>query len=80
MGQIMATMSNSMQLFSITHLPQIAARGRQQYKVFKEVSGQHTRSTIVLLDKEERIMEIARMLSGATVSETAIVHAKALLE
>lgn len=80
MGEIMSAMSTSMQIFSITHLPQIAAKGRQQYKVFKEEAGQTTRSAIVLLGKEDRIMEIARMLSGATVSDTAIDHARALLD
>lgn len=80
MGDIMKAMSGHMQLFSITHLPQIAAKGNQQYKVFKEVQGSTTVSSIVPLSDAERVDEIARMLSGATISDSAIAHARALLD
>jgi len=79
MGDIMRVMSNEMQVFAITHLPQIAAKGDQQYKVFKTTQGETTVSELKLLTKEERIREIAEMLSGKDVSDSALNHAKALL-
>jgi len=80
MGDIMKGMSRFMQVFAITHLPQIAAKGEQHFKVFKYVSDGHTESKLQLLNAEERIVEIAQMLSGSAVSDSAINHAKALLE
>lgn len=79
MGNIMKSMSNSMQVFAITHLPQIAAKGDQHFKVSKRTDGVRTTSTLTLLDKESRIAEIAQMLSGSAVSDSAINHARALL-
>lgn len=79
MAQIMFDMSQNMQVFAITHLPQIAAKGDQHFKVFKSAKGETTTSEIKLLDKEQRIVEIAQMLSGSVVSDSAINHAKALL-
>lgn len=79
MGEIMKGMSHTMQVFAITHLPQIAAKGNRQFKVFKRVSGEQTYSEIKELNAEERIQEIAQMLSGATVSESAFNHARELL-
>lgn len=79
MGDIMKDMSSSMQVFSITHLPQIAAKGSSHYKVFKTVLGNQTQSELKLLDGSERVTEIAQMLSGSAVSDSAINHAKALL-
>ena len=79
MGDIMKEMSQTMQIFSITHLPQIAAKGKSHYKVFKTVQNEQTQSELKLLSKEERVLEIAQMLSGATISDTALVHAKELL-
>ena len=79
MGDIMKEMSHTMQIFSITHLPQIAAKGKSHYKVFKTVQNEQTQSELKLLSKEERVLEIAQMLSGATISDTALVHAKELL-
>jgi len=79
MGEIMTQMSQHMQVFSITHLPQIAAKGNQHFKVFKTISGANTTTDIKVLSKEERIVEIAQMLSGAAVSESALNHAKSLL-
>ena len=79
MGDIMKAMSNNMQVFSITHLPQIAAKGNHHFKVFKSVSGNQTQSELKLLATDERVVEIAQMLSGSVVSDSAINHAKALL-
>ena len=67
------------QVISITHLPQIAARGAVHYKVYKEDTDIGTNSHILQLNKEERINEIANMLSGATLTEAALNNAKALL-
>ncbi len=79
MGDIMKEMSNSMQIFSITHLPQIAAKGNQHFKVFKHIQNNSTISELKLLTGEERIIEIAEMLSGKNISDSALNHAKALL-
>ena len=67
------------QVISITHLPQIAARGTTHYKVYKEDTEMGTNSHIRQLNQEERIQEIANMLSGATLTEAALNNAKALL-
>lgn len=79
MGDIMKEMSQSMQIFSITHLPQIAAKGNQHFKVFKHIQNNSTVSELKLLTSDERIVEIAEMLSGKNISDSALNHAKALL-
>ncbi|RZJ65502.1 MAG: DNA repair protein RecN [Flavobacterium sp.] len=79
MGEIMRDMSKNMQVFSITHLPQIAAKGDSHFKVYKQTVGSQTTSELKLLDREQRVIEIAQMLSGSAVSDSAINHAKALL-
>ena len=79
MGEIMREMSKTMQVFAITHLPQIAAKGNSHYKVYKKVIGESTVSELTLLNSEERIIEIAEMLSGKDISDSAMNHAKALL-
>lgn len=79
MGDIMKAMSKDMQVFAITHLPQIAAKGDTHYKVAKKTQGDTTVSQLKLLTQDERIREIAEMLSGKDVSESALTHAKALL-
>ena len=79
MGEIMKLMSNEMQVFAITHLPQIAAKGTQHYKVFKHSEGNNTISELKLLNKDERVREIAEMLSGKDISDSALNHAIALL-
>lgn len=79
MAEIMKGMSTKMQVFSITHLPQIAAKGDTHYKVFKTVVGSATQSELKLLTPDQRVIEIAQMLSGAAVSDSAINHARALL-
>lgn len=79
MGEIMKEMSQEMQIFAITHLPQIAAKGNAHFKVFKSTVGDDTQSELKLLNEDERIVEIAQMLSGTIVSDSALNHAKALL-
>ena len=81
MAQMMKEMASNhkMQVISITHLPQIAAMGGTHYRVYKEDTSDQTLSHIKQLDKEERIKEIANMLSGAQVSQAAIENAKQLL-
>lgn len=68
------------QVISITHLPQIAAMGQYHYRVFKEDSGNSTNSHIVRLTEEERVEEIAHMLSGTTLTEAAMSNARELLK
>lgn len=80
MGEIMKEMSKTMQIFAITHLPQIAAKGEAHFKVFKSTTEEDTQSELKLLNSEERVIEIAQMLSGAVVSDSALNHAKALLD
>jgi DNA repair protein RecN (Recombination protein N) len=76
---IMQQMSKHMQVISITHLPQVAAKGDNHYKVYKEEINSVTTTNLRLLSADERIVEIAEMLSGKEISETAITHAKELL-
>lgn len=80
MADIMQEMGDSdRQVISITHLPQIAARGRAHYKVYKQDNETETNSHIRRLTDKERVEEIAHMLSGATLTEAALNNAKALL-
>lgn len=81
MADIMQEMSdNDRQVISITHLPQIAARGRAHYKVYKEDNEVETNSHIRRLTDDERVEELAHMLSGATLTEAALNNARALLK
>lgn len=68
------------QVISITHLPQIAARGTTHYKVYKKDTETGTNSYIHRLTPEERVKEIAHMLSGSVLTEAALNNARALLE
>jgi DNA repair protein RecN (Recombination protein N) len=79
-GQILSGMGNYMQVLNITHLPQVASRGKKHYHVYKEDTGDSTITRIKLLSADERIMEVARLLSGSEVTETAIKNAKELLK
>ena len=79
MSDIMKEMSKSMQVLAITHLPQIAAKGDAHFKVFKTIKNEQTHTEIKQLTAEERIIEIAQMLSGIDVTESALNHAKSLL-
>ena len=72
--------NNERQVISITHLPQIAAMGATHYKVYKEDKDDSTVSTMTMLSAEERVTEVAQMLSGSDITEAAISNAKALLK
>ena len=76
---IMQQMSHHMQVISITHLPQIAAKGSSHYKVYKEEIKGVTTTNLKRLSSDERIVEIAEMLSGKDISDSALTHAKELL-
>lgn len=79
MADLMKDMSQKIQVFSITHLPQIAAKGQSHYKVYKEDVKNTTITQLKLLSKEERIKEIAEMIGGKNISDSALIHAKSLL-
>ncbi len=76
---VMGAMSENMQIIAITHLPQIAASGAHHYKVFKDEEGGKTITNVKQLSEEERVIELAEMLSGTAISDSAIHHAKQLL-
>lgn len=79
MGSLMKQMSRNMQVITITHLPQIAAKGDTQYVVYKEDSSETTNTYMKKLSDNERVSEIARMLSGAEITDQAIANAKVML-
>ncbi|MFZ2284450.1 MAG: DNA repair protein RecN [Lutibacter sp.] len=79
MAEIMQQMSENMQVITITHLPQIAAKGKQHYKVYKQDIENNIVTRLKELTESERIDEIAEMLGGKEISKTAIEHAKQLL-
>lgn len=79
MGEILKEMGTEMQVIAITHLPQIASKGDDHFKVLKSSIGQNTTTSIQQLSGNERINEIAAMLSGKALSEAAISNAKSLL-
>ena len=79
MGHIMQDLGSKMQVFAITHLPQIAAQGKAHYFVYKEDIQDRTVTRIRPLDKEERVREVARMLSGSALTEASLANAKDLL-
>lgn len=79
-ASIMAELANHMQVFAITHLPQVAAKGAQHLKVLKETDGEITQTFLKQLDAKERELEIAQMLSGTETGLTAVAHAKELLK
>jgi len=79
MGSIMQEMSSTMQIFSITHLPQVASKGSHHFKVFKEDIGNVTHTKMRKLSDDERVVELAEMLGGKELSDSAIAHAKQLL-
>ncbi len=78
-GQILSGMGMYMQVVNITHLPQVASRGKRHYHVYKDDTEDSTFTRVKLLSPDERIMEVARLLSGSEVTETAIKNAKELL-
>ncbi len=79
MAEIMQQMSKNMQVITITHLPQIAAKGQQHYKVYKQDISNNIVTQLRQLSESERIAEIAEMLGGKNITSTAIEHAKELL-
>ena len=79
MADIMKTMSSHMQIFAITHLPQVASRGHQQFKVYKEDRQGRTFTQMKPLGQEERLHELAQMLGGSGTSDVALTHARELL-
>jgi len=79
-ADVMLSMSENMQVISITHLPQIAARGKQHYKVYKKEVNKQVETNIKELSKEERLNEIAEMLGGKQLTTSALAHAKQLLK
>ncbi|MCX7547434.1 DNA repair protein RecN [Xanthomarina sp. F1114] len=79
MGMIMLDMSQYMQVFAITHIPQIAAKGHTHFKVYKEDVDNFTISNLKELNYDERLVELAQMLGGTEVSSSALAHAKQLL-
>ena len=80
MAEMMQEMGNSgRQVISITHLPQIAALGSSHYKVEKKETASGTTSSMQELTPEQRVLEIAQMLSGSDISEAAIQNARQLL-
>ena len=81
MGSVICEMGAFMQVFAITHLPQVAAKGTAHYLVSKDIDPATSKavSTIVRLSDDQRVMEVARMLSGSVLTEAAIANAKSLL-
>ena len=79
MGDIMKEMSETMQVFSITHLPQVASKGKHQFKVYKEEQDGVDSTQMRQLSETERIEELAEMLGGKTLSDSALAHARELL-
>ncbi|HLP10311.1 MAG TPA: DNA repair protein RecN [Flavobacteriales bacterium] len=80
MGEIMKKISAHIQVFSITHLPQVAVKGNYHYKVMKSTKGNKTVSRLIKLDENNRIEEIAKMLSGEKLTPEALANAKVLLQ
>ena len=79
MANMMLEMSSKMQIIAITHLPQVASKGNQQLSVYKQNSLSSTSTMVKQLSNQERIDEIAKMLAGDLISDSAITHAKELL-
>jgi DNA repair protein RecN (Recombination protein N) len=79
-GQIMEKLADNLQVITITHLPQIASKGESHYFVYKDDEGATTYTRIKQLDKQERVLEIAKMLSGDKPGESALQNARDLLE
>ncbi|HPH17112.1 MAG TPA: DNA repair protein RecN, partial [Bacteroidales bacterium] len=79
MGTIMQHMAQHLQVLVISHLPQIAAKAQFQFKVFKEETSNTTTTKIVALTNEQRIEELAKMMSGKQITAAAIENAKHLL-
>lgn len=79
MGSMMRSMAQNMQIITVTHLPQVAAKGTSQYHVYKRDDETSTTTHITKLNDQERVMEIAGLLSGDELTEAAIANARTLL-
>ncbi len=79
-GDIMRQMGQSLQLISITHLPQVASKALHHYFIYKDNEGERTQSHIRILNRDERISEIAKMLSNDTITTEALRAAEVLLK
>ena len=79
-GQIIKKLSGNHQVISITHLPQVASKGDYHFLVYKQSDNGETRTLIKELNRNERLKEIAKMLSGDSVTEEAIENARVLLK
>jgi DNA repair protein RecN (Recombination protein N) len=79
-GNILADMGKSMQVINITHLPQVASKGTVHYHVYKEESDHSTITRVRLLNDDERVTEVARLLSGSRITDAAIRNARELLK
>ena len=81
MGSVICSMGEFMQVFAITHLPQVAAKGSAHYMVSKSIDPETSKavSTIKKLSDEQRVMEVARMLSGSELTDAAVANAKSLI-
>ena len=79
-GHILSGMGKYMQVINITHLPQVASRGTRHYHVYKDDTDNSTFTRVKLLSPEERILEVARLLSGSEITETAMKNARELLK
>lgn len=80
MGEIMKKISTHIQVFAITHLPQVAVKGKHHFKVLKSTQGNKTISRLIKLDENNRVEEIAKMLSGEKLTPEALANAKVLLQ
>ena len=78
-AEVMSVMAKKLQVITITHLPQVAAKGMHHFKVEKHIVGEQTKTSLHLLDSQARVEEIAMMLSGNQITETARAHAKQLM-
>src|SRR5690606_39057285 len=78
-GNMMERLAENLQVIAITHLPQIAGKGSSHYKVYKDEQGDKTQTHISILNENERVLEIAKMLSGENPGEAALQHARELI-
>ena len=79
MGRMIVSMGERMQVFAITHLPQVASKGNAHYLVYKSAEDGRAHSRIRLIDGEDRVHEVARMLSGSAITPEALANARVLL-
>ena len=79
-GGMLGKMGVDAQLLAITHLPQVASKAQNHIKVFKETTGDHTNSRVDVLNQEERIEEVARLMSGEKITDAALLNARNLME